>query len=136
MSSPTVNPTDLVLAWIPALDGVEDRLRYGATAALLGPGQAEAAALMADVFPRSMIAGFDLGSAAAVPGTTYDLVCLLGAPPTTPTVSAHIRDALLPDGTLLIAGAGNPTGGGSWAAVAAGPGFTAWRPARDPDDGR
>jgi 2-polyprenyl-3-methyl-5-hydroxy-6-metoxy-1,4-benzoquinol methylase len=46
--------------WIPALDGVEDKLRAGARVADVGCGHGASAVVMADAYPASRIWGFDL----------------------------------------------------------------------------
>lgn len=120
----------LVSEWIPALDGVELRLRHGATVADLGCGHGASTLLLAEAYPASAVIGFDnhlesievarkraaeagladrvrfeVASAQDFPGSTYDLVCIfdalhdMGDPG---AAAAHIRDALLPDGTLLV----------------------------------
>jgi SAM-dependent methyltransferase len=120
----------LVDEWLPALDGVVEKLRTGASVAVVGCGFGASTILMAAAFDRSTFAGidihqpsilaarntavatgvqhrarFDIAAAKQLPGTGYDLVCLLdclhdmGDP-----VGAvrHIRNALAPDGTLLL----------------------------------
>jgi SAM-dependent methyltransferase len=51
--------TNLVPNWIPALDGVENKLREGATVAHIGCGYGHSTILMAETFPRSRFRGFD-----------------------------------------------------------------------------
>jgi hypothetical protein len=46
--------------WIPALDGVEEKLRAGACVADVGCGHGASAVVMADAYPASRIWGFDL----------------------------------------------------------------------------
>jgi 2-polyprenyl-3-methyl-5-hydroxy-6-metoxy-1,4-benzoquinol methylase len=120
----------LVDDWLPTLDGVVDRLRAGAKVADLGCGHGASTIIMAQAFEHSTFAGFDIhepsirsaraaASAAGVnpratfdvapaedlPGHGYDLVCLfdalhdMGDPV---GVARHIRQALAPDGTLLL----------------------------------
>jgi SAM-dependent methyltransferase len=121
---------NLVPAWIPALDGVEAKLRAGASVADIGCGHGASTILMAEAFPASRFTGFDYheGSieqareraqaagladrvrfdtapAAAYPGTGYDLVttfdCLHDMGD--PVGAArHVHDSLAPDGTWLI----------------------------------
>src|SRR5690606_7196905 len=50
---------NLVQSWIPALDGMEDRLKAGARAADVGCGYGAATILMAQSYPRSTFDGFD-----------------------------------------------------------------------------
>ena len=54
---------NLVSAWIPALDGVEARLRSGALVADVGCGHGASTLLMAEAFPRSEFVGFDYHAA-------------------------------------------------------------------------
>jgi len=49
----------LVPEWIPALDGVEDRLRTGTTVADIGCGHGHSTIIMAEAFPNSSFRGFD-----------------------------------------------------------------------------
>jgi SAM-dependent methyltransferase len=49
----------LVAEWIPALDGVADRLRAGAVVADIGCGYGAAAIALAQAFPASRFTGFD-----------------------------------------------------------------------------
>ena len=51
--------TNLVPAWIPALDGVEAKLRAGASVADVGCGHGASTLLMAEAFPASTFVGFD-----------------------------------------------------------------------------
>ena len=120
----------LVNQWLPALDGVVDRLRAGATVADVGCGHGASSIIMAQAFERSTFTGFDLhepsirsarvGAAEAgvhprvtfevaaakdVPGHGYDLICLFDAlhDMGDPLGAArHLRRALAPDGTLLL----------------------------------
>lgn len=50
---------NIVQAWIPALDGVEDKLRSGAKVADVGCGVGFSTLLMADAYPESRFVGFD-----------------------------------------------------------------------------
>lgn len=50
---------NLVSSWIPALDGVEARLKQGAKIADVGCGLGASTILMAQAYPKSAIIGFD-----------------------------------------------------------------------------
>src|SRR5256714_3018945 len=50
---------NLVSTWIPALTGVEEKLRVGARIADVGCGLGASSRLMAEAYPRSRITGFD-----------------------------------------------------------------------------
>ncbi len=50
---------NLVSSWIPALDGVQDRLAAGARVADVGCGHGASTLLMAEAYPRSEFVGFD-----------------------------------------------------------------------------
>ncbi|WP_037283872.1 class I SAM-dependent methyltransferase [Rubellimicrobium mesophilum] len=119
----------LVQEWLPALDGVVDRLEAGAKVADVGCGHGLSTILMAQAFPSSEFIGIDfhLGSIAAAtahaqahevknvrfevgraqdfPHRNLDLVtcfdCLhdMGDPE---AAAAHIRQALKPDGTWMV----------------------------------
>ncbi len=118
----------LVQQWLPALDGVVDRLTAGATVADIGCGHGISTILMAQAFPKSTFVGYDFhpGSVAAAtahaiahdvpnvrfevgraqdfPGS-YDIVtcfdCLhdMGDPA---AAAAHVRKALKPGGTWMV----------------------------------
>ena len=120
----------LVEEWLPALDGVVEKLRAGASVADVGCGLGASTVIMAQAFERSTFAGFDIhepsieaarkaaaqagvsqrakfGIAAAkdLPGEGYDLVCLFDAlhDMGDPVGAARrIRQTLAPDGTLLL----------------------------------
>jgi 2-polyprenyl-3-methyl-5-hydroxy-6-metoxy-1,4-benzoquinol methylase len=51
--------TNLVTEWLPALDGVVDKLQRGAVVADVGCGHGSSTVLMAQAFPGSMFVGFD-----------------------------------------------------------------------------
>ncbi len=53
---------NLISKWIPALDGVEDRLKRGAAVADVGCGHGASTMLMAKAFPKSRFYGFDYHS--------------------------------------------------------------------------
>jgi SAM-dependent methyltransferase len=120
----------LVGEWLPALDGVVEKLRSGASVADVGCGLGASTIIMAQAFERSTFAGFDIhdvsieaarkaareagvnqrakfdvASAKDFPGQGYDLVCLFDAlhDMGDPVGAARrIRQALAPDGTLLL----------------------------------
>jgi len=119
----------LVNDWLPALDGVVERLERGGRVADVGCGHGASTLLMAQAFPNSAFVGYDfhtpsidtareradaaglpnvrfeVASAKAYGGTGYDLVaffdCLhdMGDP-----VGAlrHTGEALAPDGKVLL----------------------------------
>ena len=121
---------NLVPAWIPALDGVDGKLRAGARVADIGCGLGASTILLAREYPNSAFTGsdyhdqsieiarkragdagvgdrvnFEVASAAGFSGTGYDLAatfdCLHDMGD--PLAAArHIRQALAPDGTWLI----------------------------------
>jgi SAM-dependent methyltransferase len=121
---------NLTTAWIPALDGVEEKLQAGATVADVGCGVGASTILMAAKYPRSRFFGFDYhpesielarerARAAGVddritfdvalstdyPGTDYDLVahfdCLHDMED--PAGAARqVRRSLASDGTWMI----------------------------------
>lgn len=121
---------NLVPSWIPALDGVEDKLRAGATVADIGCGLGASTILLAQEYPNSRFTGsdyhdesiemarkhagdqgvadrvsFEVASASAFSGAGYDLVatfdCLHDMGD--PVGAArHIRQAVDADGTWLI----------------------------------
>jgi 2-polyprenyl-3-methyl-5-hydroxy-6-metoxy-1,4-benzoquinol methylase len=49
----------LVSAWIPALEGVAEKLRNGARIADVGCGHGASTVLMAQAYPKAQVAGFD-----------------------------------------------------------------------------
>jgi 2-polyprenyl-3-methyl-5-hydroxy-6-metoxy-1,4-benzoquinol methylase len=119
----------LLSEWIPALEGVREKLERGATVADVGCGHGSSTILMARAFPNSRFVGFDYhqpsleraaqaAAAAGVsnvrferamakdyPGSGYDLVaffdCLhdMGDPV---GASGHVRETLDPNGTWMI----------------------------------
>jgi SAM-dependent methyltransferase len=121
---------NLVASWIPALDGVEEKLRAGATVADVGCGYGSSTILLAQEYPASTFVGFDfhpesveaarkraaeagvadrvrfeVAGAGDYPGGDYDLVCIFDAlhDMGDPVGAArHILDSLKPDGTWLL----------------------------------
>jgi SAM-dependent methyltransferase len=121
---------NLVSQWIPALDGVDEKLRSGGTVADLGCGHGASTVLLAQEFPEATVVGFDYhqasidiarkraaeagvadrvrfeaASAQDFPGGNYDLVCIFDAlhDMGDPMRAArHIREALADDGTWLL----------------------------------
>jgi 2-polyprenyl-3-methyl-5-hydroxy-6-metoxy-1,4-benzoquinol methylase len=120
---------NLVHAWIPSLDGVEDKLDEGATVADVGCGHGASTIILAKAYPKSTFTGFDyhapsiekararakaagvgdrvtfeVATAKTYPGT-YDLVtffdCLhdMGDPV---GAAAHVRESLAADGTWML----------------------------------
>jgi len=121
---------NLVSAWIPALDGVEAKLRQGVTVADVGCGHGASTVLMAKAFPNSHFVGFDYhgpsverarllaakegvadrarfetASAKDFPGAGYGLVTIFDAlhDMGDPVGAArHIKASLAPDGTFML----------------------------------
>ena len=120
----------LISSWIPALDGVQEKLRAGAKVADVGCGLGASTILLAQEYPKSQFAGsdyhdrsielarkragdagvadrvnFEVASAATFSGAGYDLAatfdCLHDMGDPL-TAGRHIRQALKPDGTWLI----------------------------------
>lgn len=120
---------NLLTSWLPALDGVEARLREGARVADIGCGHGASTLLMAKAYSRSRFVGvdfheasikrartaaeqagvaerasFEVGKATEYAGT-YDLIaffdCLhdLGDPV---GAARHAREHLAPGGTLML----------------------------------
>jgi 2-polyprenyl-3-methyl-5-hydroxy-6-metoxy-1,4-benzoquinol methylase len=96
--------THLVSSWIPALDGIDARLRAGGRVADVGCGFGASTVLIAQGYPAATVAGFDqhdvsidtarraaadagvservtfeVTDAAALPGSGYDLVTIFNA---------------------------------------------------------
>ena len=120
----------LINSWIPALDGVEEKLKAGATVADVGCGLGASTILMAQAYPKSTFAGFDyhdrsiemarqraeeggvadrikfeVARAKDFPGSDYDFVtyfdCLHDMGDPV-GAAAHVREAIASDGTWMI----------------------------------
>jgi len=119
----------LTSEWIPALDGVEAKLKQGAKIADIGCGHGSSSILMAQAYPNSTVTGFDfhppsieaakakaraagvenvrfeVASAQDYPGEGYDFACIfdalhdMGDPV---GAAAHIRETLTEDGTFML----------------------------------
>jgi 2-polyprenyl-3-methyl-5-hydroxy-6-metoxy-1,4-benzoquinol methylase len=121
---------NLVANWLPALDGVVEKLQRGATVADVGCGHGWSTVLMAKAFPNSNFVGYDfhpssidnawaharehnvldntrfeVAKAKEFPGTGFDLVtffdCLHDMGDPA-GAAAHVRQSLKPDGTWMI----------------------------------
>ena len=121
---------NLVDSWLPALDGVVDKLTEGAEVADVGCGHGASTIVMANAFPKSSFLGtdyhagsietarqraesagvadrvrFEVQSASELPEQGYDLVALFDAlhDMGDPVGAARrIRRAIAEDGTLLL----------------------------------
>jgi SAM-dependent methyltransferase len=121
---------NLIAAWLPALDGVVDKLERGALVADVGCGHGASTILMAQHFPNSVFVGsdyhagsietarrraqeagvadrvrFEIAPAAGYEGTEYDLVTMFDClhDMGDPAGAArHVRGTLKPDGTWMI----------------------------------
>jgi SAM-dependent methyltransferase len=121
---------NLVSNWLPALEGVEARLKAGALVADIGCGHGASTIIMAQAHPSSTFVGFDyhepsiqharkaasdagvagrvsfeVARAQDFPGMDYDLVAMFDClhdmgDPV--GAAAHVRTSLKPDGTWLI----------------------------------
>jgi SAM-dependent methyltransferase len=117
----------LAAEWLPALDGVVEKLKKGARVADVGCGHGASTSIMAETFPNSEFVGFDfhapsieqarsradgrgnvrfeVARAQDFPGKDYDLVTIfdalhdMGDPV---GAVSHVRDTLKPDGTLML----------------------------------
>ena len=121
---------NLVDSWIPALDGVEAKLKSGAKVADVGCGHGASTVLMAKAYPKSQFVGFDYHApsiefawklaenaglhdrigfqvawAKEFPGKGYDLVaffdCLHDMGDPV-GAAAHVRQTLAPGGVWMI----------------------------------
>ena len=121
---------NLVESWIPALDGVADKLARGAKVVDIGCGHGASTIVLARAFPNSTFVGtdyhaesidtarkraaeagvadrvtFEVATGSGYAGTGYDLACVFDAlhdmgDPV--SAATHIRQSLADDGTLLI----------------------------------
>jgi SAM-dependent methyltransferase len=122
--------SNLVSAWLPALEGVVDRLRFGVVVADVGCGFGHSTILMARAFPNSRFVGFDahpasiaaatanaveagvadrvrfeLASAVDYPGHSYGLICFFDSlhDMGDPVAAAgHAAASIAADGTVLL----------------------------------
>jgi len=120
----------LVSEWIPALEGIEQRLKAGAKVADVGCGHGASTVLMAQAYPKSKFVGFDYHApsierawqiahqlgldeqvgfqvawAKGYPGKGYDLVAFfdcLHDMGDPGGAAAHVRETLAPDGAWMI----------------------------------
>ena len=121
---------NLVSSWIPALEGVEEKLKAGAVVADIGCGHGASTLLMARAYPKSRFFGFDnhapsigharraadeaglftqatfeVAPASSFPGHRYDLIaffdCLHDMGDPLGALR-HAQEALAPDGTVLL----------------------------------
>jgi 2-polyprenyl-3-methyl-5-hydroxy-6-metoxy-1,4-benzoquinol methylase len=120
----------LVPEWIPALEGVDEKLRAGASVADVGCGLGTSTIVMAQAYPNSRFVGYDyheksidaaraaadragvsdrvqfeVASAQAFPGEGYDLIACFDCIHDMGDpggAAAHIRAALAPDGTFMM----------------------------------
>jgi 2-polyprenyl-3-methyl-5-hydroxy-6-metoxy-1,4-benzoquinol methylase len=120
---------NLLASWLPALDGVVDKLKRGAKVADIGCGHGSSTVLMAKAFPNSQFVGYDYhapsievareraaaagvknvifesADAVSYAGKQFDLIaffdCLhdMGDPA---GAAKHARQALKSDGTAMI----------------------------------
>jgi len=122
--------SELVPNWLPALDGVVERLRAGGRVADVGCGHGHSTILMAEAFPESRFTGYDVhegsveaaranaleagvtdrvdfqvASAKDYPARDLDLVCFfdcLHDMGDPAGAAAHARRSLGPDGTVML----------------------------------
>lgn len=120
----------LVSQWLPALEGVVEKLNRGASVADVGCGHGASTVVMAQAFAASRFVGFDChgpsidtanqrakeggvadrarfaeGSAKDYPGNDYDLICFFDClhDMGDPVGAAqHAFETLKPDGTVLL----------------------------------
>jgi SAM-dependent methyltransferase len=120
----------LVSEWIPSLEGVEEKLRAGATVADVGCGHGASTILMAQAYPKSRFIGYDyheasidtarkaaadagvvdrvrfeVATAKDFPGESYDLVAFfdcLHDMGDPGGAAEHTREVLADDGTVML----------------------------------
>jgi SAM-dependent methyltransferase len=121
---------NLVSSWIPALEGVKEKLEAGARVADVGCGKGASTLLMAKAFPKSKFFGFDyhaesiegaresakrnglsdrvtfdVAKAKEFPGKGYDFVAVFDCLHDMGDpigAAAHVRQSLAKDGTWMI----------------------------------
>ena len=121
---------NLVNSWIPALDGVKEKLEAGAHVADVGCGKGASTILMAQAFPQSRFVGFDyhdksieaaresarkngvqdrvifeVAAAKSFPGRDYDFVTVFDCLHDMGDpigAAAHVRQSLARNGTWMI----------------------------------
>jgi SAM-dependent methyltransferase len=122
--------TNLISKWIPALDGMHEKLTAGANVADVGCGYGTSTIIMAEAYPESNFTGFDyhepsvqyannsaeragvsdrvrfeVAEASAFPGDNYDLVAMfdcLHDMGNPISAAKHVRKALKPDGMWMV----------------------------------
>src|SRR5579872_4218580 len=120
----------LIAEWIPALTGVEEKLKHGAKVADVGCGLGASTIIMAQAYPKSRFVGFDyhaesielarkraadagvsdrvtfeVARAQDFPGEGYDVIALFDClhdmgDPV--SAAKHIREKLAKDGTWML----------------------------------
>ncbi len=120
---------NLIDAWIPALDGVAEKLEAGAKVADIGCGHGSSTILMAQAYPKSHFVGidyhapsieeaqkkagdagltnieFEVATAQDYPGDGFDFACIFDAlhDMGDPVGAAkHVRESLKEDGTFML----------------------------------
>jgi SAM-dependent methyltransferase len=118
---------NLLSTWLPALDGVVEKLKRGARVADVGCGYGSSTVIMAEAFPNSEFIGYDFHDASIIEarklaeglpnvryeiaraqdyqGKDFDLICLfdalhdMGDPV---SAARHMAQSLAPDGTMML----------------------------------